>query len=240
MAKAQTYTDEELLSAVVRYADEHEGRIKYSELAKWARENMLGMESVRDYMFYRPLREKNRKTGKITEVKKQCTKRVEQINESRSTVHAVRANALLHSASVNTFFDLPRSSQAELIVKTRELVDKMAATDKYLKNQNQALKVENEYLKAEGAKTAEKLKDLEVRVKMLQQSCDKILESNDESLRRQVLAEIGVKDGSFDLRMYMKSLKIELDEAFSINKAIMQQHKDTAISNDELMSGLDF
>lgn len=240
MAKKQRYTEEQLLDAVLRYADVYQGKIQYSKLAKWASENIEGMEGIRDYIFQRPIIERDPKTGKITEVPKECTKRVEQINDSRSTSHAIKTNTLLHSSNVSAFFDLPRSTQIELIMKTRELVDKLSASNKYLKNENQAIKSENERLSSDQEQLSARLADISKKQNTLFRSLNAVLAEGDEAKRRQILEAIGVKDNGFDLRKYAQSLSIDVDEAFSFNQAVMQGRRQAVITDEDLMSGIDF
>ena len=58
MAKTQKYDEDQLLDAVVKYAEIERKKIKATELAKWCRNNIEGLEEVRDYHFTRPIREK--------------------------------------------------------------------------------------------------------------------------------------------------------------------------------------
>lgn len=65
MAKTQKYSEDRLLEAVVKFAEIEKRKIKATELARWCRSNMEGLEEVRDYHFTRPIKEKDIKTGKM-------------------------------------------------------------------------------------------------------------------------------------------------------------------------------
>ena len=53
MGKTQKYTDDQLLEAVIRYAEHYKGKIMLSKLAEWTAKNMEGMEEIKSYMFSR-------------------------------------------------------------------------------------------------------------------------------------------------------------------------------------------
>ena len=59
MAKTQKYSEDRLLEAVIKFAEIEKRKIKATELAKWCRGNMEGLEEVRDYHFTRPIKEKD-------------------------------------------------------------------------------------------------------------------------------------------------------------------------------------
>lgn len=51
MAKTQKYSEDQLLEAVVKFSEIEKKKIKATELAKWCRDNIEGLEEVRDYHF---------------------------------------------------------------------------------------------------------------------------------------------------------------------------------------------
>ena len=65
MAKTQKYSEDKLLEAVVKFSEIEKKKIKATELAKWCRNNVEGLEEVRDYHFTRPIKSKDEKSGKI-------------------------------------------------------------------------------------------------------------------------------------------------------------------------------
>ena len=64
MAKTYKFSEEQLLEAVVRYAELHRGKIEATKLAAWASENIEGLEGVEARHFIRPGSKTNTKTGK--------------------------------------------------------------------------------------------------------------------------------------------------------------------------------
>lgn len=47
MAKTQKYSEDKLLEAVVKFSEIEKKKIKATELAKWCRNNVEGLEEVR-------------------------------------------------------------------------------------------------------------------------------------------------------------------------------------------------
>ena len=119
MGKKLKYSDDQLLSAIVKYADVTRNKIKATELAEWARLNVPGLEDVRDYHFTRPVRIKDEKTGKVSEKKRLCTIRLEEINDARSITSRIKTNTLLRSSNPYEFLELPQTAQRKLILETR-------------------------------------------------------------------------------------------------------------------------
>ena len=76
MAKVQKYSEDQLLTAVVKFSEIEKKKIKATELAKWCRENMVGLEEVRDYHFTRSIKELDNKSGKMVERSYQLTSRL--------------------------------------------------------------------------------------------------------------------------------------------------------------------
>ena len=66
MPKHQKYSEELLLEAVVKFSEIEKNKIKATELAEWCRNNMEGLEEVRDYHFMRSVTVKDEKTGTKT------------------------------------------------------------------------------------------------------------------------------------------------------------------------------
>lgn len=84
MAKTPKYTDEKLLEAVVKYADQHRGKIEATKLAEWASENIEGLEGVADRHFTRPEEKTDPKTGKKVKKTKLCTEKITELNAARN------------------------------------------------------------------------------------------------------------------------------------------------------------
>lgn len=240
MAKKQTYTEEQLLDAVVQYSKAYKGKIQATKLTKWAIANIPGMEGLKDYMFQRPIVTRDPKTGKTVETKKECTKRIEEINEIRSMSGSIKSNVLLQSSKPGDFFALPRAVQEETILLTRQQVDQLLASNNYVTKENRILKKKLEEKEEIQKRLSDKLDFVcKQQVSVLKQVSAATAQM-DEEMQREALAKMGVKDGGFDLLTYTKSLSETIDEAFSINNAIRKDKQSTDFSTDDMMAGMDF
>ena len=251
MAKTQKYSEDQLLEAVVKFSEVEKKKIKATELAEWCRKNVEGLEEVRDYHFTRSIRERDEKTGKIVERQKLCTLRMEEINKSRSLTVSINTNVLLRASSIDTFMGLPVSAQRQMIAETRETVDKLLIKNANLSRENDALKAENRSLKVQVDSVSDKIDALQKSQSKLIKQVSYLMKSADEAMRKQVLAEMGVEDGSIDLDTYTKSLQVELSKAMNINKSLREYVADSGTATckeenpknsgsivDEVMSGL--
>lgn len=241
MGKTQTYTDDQLLDAVVRYAEEFSGKIYASDLARWASCNISGLEGVRYYHFMRPVKTVDPKTGKRTEKKKLCTQRIEELNKARSVVYSVKQNVLLRSSRVDAFLELPVQTQRKMIIDTRDQVETLIKKNIYLTRNNKQLSAENETLQAENQTLKEQLAALSEKQKLLSRQVSALLSTYGEDSIRTVLEKIGVTDQGFDLKKYTESLTLDLHDVFSINTAIKkaEENHDSEFV-DDIMKGLDF
>lgn len=111
MAKTQKYSEDKLLEAVVKFSEIEKKKIKATELAKWCRDNIEGLEEVRDYHFTRSVKEKDERTGKMVERPKRCTLKIEEINKSRSLIVSINKNLLLQASNIDIFMEQPDSAK---------------------------------------------------------------------------------------------------------------------------------
>lgn len=149
MAKTQKYSEDQLLEAVVKFSEIEKKKIKATELARWCRDNIEGLEEVRDYHFTRPIKEKDEKTGKMVERPKRCTLKIEEINKSRSLIVSINTNLLLRASNIDTFMEQPDAAKRKMIVETRETVDKLLTHNGNITRENEALKIENKSMKSD-------------------------------------------------------------------------------------------
>lgn len=216
MAKTQKYSEDRLLEAVIKFAEIENGKIKATELAKWCRSNMEGLEEVRDYHFTRPIKEKDIKTGKMIERPKLCTVRMEEVNRSRSIMAGINTNLLLGSSDIGTFMGQPIQLQRKMIADTREAVGRLLARNQRLARENDALMAENKRLTAELASFTEKLGLLAKTQERLEKQVVHLMKAADETSRKEMLARMGVMDGEIDLAAYTESLRLGINEAVHI------------------------
>lgn len=230
MAKTQKYSEDQLLEAVIKYSEVEKQKIKATELAKWCRENIEGLEEVRDYHFTRSIKVKNEKTGKVEEKTKICTVRINEINKSRSIVSGVKTNILLNSSNIDTFISQPLSVQKKIIVETRETVDKLMMKNNNLVRESEVYRNENKFLREKTTLLEEKIKGITKTHAKLNQYISYIMKSIGDTEQRKILSKMGIEDNSINLNTYMKSLQQEINEVMNINEVL----KGKILESDQL------
>lgn len=251
MAKTQKYSEDKLLEAVVKFSEIEKKKIKATELAKWCRDNIEGLEEVRDYHFTRSVKEKDERTGKMVERPKRCTLKIEEINKSRSLIVSINKNLLLQASNIDIFMEQPDSAKRKMIVETRETVDKLLMRNRNITREKEVLKTENQAMKAEILKISEKVDNFQKAQDKMIRQIKYLMKATDEAARKEIVAQMGISDDSVDLDTYMNSLNQELSQIVDINR-ILRKYLDESDSNidskgdkadnliNDIMSGLDF
>lgn len=251
MAKTQKYSEDKLLEAVVKFSEIEKKKIKATELAKWCRDNIEGLEEVRDYHFTRSVKEKDERTGKMVERPKRCTLKIEEINKSRSLIVSINKNLFLQASNIDIFMEQPDSAKRKMIVETRETVDKLLMRNRNITREKEVLKTENQAMKAEILKISEKVDNFQKAQDKLIRQIKYLMKATDEAARKEIVAQMGISDNSVDLDTYMNSLNQELSQIVDINR-ILRKYLDESDSNidskgdkadnliNDIMSGLDF
>lgn len=241
MAKTSKYPEEKLLEAVVRYAELHRGKIEATKLARWASENIAGLEGVADRHFTRPTEKKDPKTGKKVKEIRLYTAKLNELNAARNTVTQMNTNVLLKSSNIDKFLELPRHIQRGMILDTRAQVDRLIAENTYLRKENKVM----------GAKTLETFSyadSLDKQLSALKKDHAKLLalitqamEKIEADERQWMLEGIGVCDGLFDLDTYVDSMTLRINEVSAINDVIRKERTFSPPTDVEtLMGGIDF
>ena len=220
MAKTQKYSDELLLTAVIRYSEAFSGKIRASKLARWASENVEGLEGVRDYMFTRPVIVGTAKNGERKYENRPCLDRINEINAARSVTAAMVENALLHSSDPDAFMYLSRPQQRQAIIDTRKQTEELMKQFRASERENRILKSENEKLRELEEQLEEKCAAIQEGMDSLEKLLKSALRFVDEKNRREVLAGIGIEDDHFDFERNFRSLTISAEETFSIADAL--------------------
>lgn len=226
MAKTQKYSEDQLLEAVIKFSEIEKKKIKATKLAKWCRDNIEGLEEVRDYHFTRPIKEKDEKTGKMIERPKLCTIRMEEINKSRSLTVSINTNLLLRASNIDTFMEQPDSTKRKMIVETRETVDRLLVRNGNITRENEALKSENKSMKSDILKMTDKIAALQKAQDKLKKQVNYLMKVTDEATRKEMLSQMGIEDECVDLNTYSKSLQQELSEVMNINYVLKQHMHD--------------
>ena len=253
MAKTQKYSEDQLLEAVVKYSEIEKKKIKATELAKWCRDNIEGLEEVRDYHFTRPMKVRDEKTGKMVEQKKLCTQKIDEINKSRSLTVSINTNLLLRASNIDAFMEQSEPAKRKMIAETRETVDRLLTHNGYLERENESLRVENKSMKSAISDITDKLESLQKEQERLIKQVSYLMKATDESVRKEMLGKMGVFDDSVDLDTYTKSLQQKLSEVMKINSVLKryltespslsgnnQCSDKTQLSSGDILSGIDF
>lgn len=241
MAKTPKFPDEKLLEAVVKYADQHRGKIEATKLARWASENIEGLQGVEDRHFMRPEEKKDPKTGKIIKTIKLCTAKINELNAARNTITVMNTNVLLKSANVDKFFGFPVHEQRRLILETRKQVDQLIAENRSLRAENNAVAAKTQAVSTKVKSVEEDIKELRADHAKLLILVTRAMDAFDKDERKKMLASIGVCDGMFDLDTYADSLTQRVEEISSLNSIIKKNQKTKVnIVTDTLMGGIEF
>lgn len=248
MAKTQKYSEDQLLEAVVKFSEIEKKKIKATELAKWCRNNIDGLEEVRDYHFTRTIKEKNEKTGKMVERPKLCTLKIEEINKSRSLTVSINTNLLLRASNIDTFMGQSDVAKRKMIVETRETVDKLLTRNGNITRENEVLRAENKSMKSDILIITDKIDALQKAQDKLIKQVSYLMKATDEAARKEMLARMGIEDESVDLNTYSESLQQELSNIVNINDSIKKYIYNTDLKKedegmnltDSIMKGLKF
>lgn len=248
MAKTQKYSEDQLLEAVVKFSEIEKKKIKATELAKWCRNNIDGLEEVRDYHFTRTIKEKNEKTGKMVERPKLCTLKIEEINKSRSLTVSINTNLLLRASNIDTFMEQSDVAKRKMIVETRETVDKLLTRNGNITRENEVLRAENKSMKSDILIITDKIDALQKAQDKLIKQVSYLMKATDEAARKEMLARMGIEDESVDLNTYTESLQQELSNIVNVNDSIKKYIYNTDLKKedegmnltDSIMKGLKF
>ena len=217
MGKSQKYSDELLTKALIKFADTHSGKIKYTELADWARNNVQGLEEVKDYHFSREIIDKDGKKKK-----KNVTRRIEEINSQRSYSSLIKGNELFSMVNIDKFFEAPNSSQRKMLAEARALFQKVVKENKKLNKQLSDYEINSIINTKELAQLGEEQKKIEKKIQKFDKIVNWLKKRIDEKQEKEVLKEIGISDGEFNIDTYKNSL---INDTFDISKMISEYQK---------------
>jgi|LGOV01.1.fsa_nt_gb uncharacterized coiled-coil protein SlyX len=232
MGKSQKYSEDQLLEGVISYSDYYKKKIKATELAKWCRDNVDGLDEVRDYHFTRNIKVCDVKTGKMIERKKLCTQRINEINKSRSLRVSINSNLILRSSNIDVVFEQSQSVQRKLIVEAREMFDTLLGKNDYLERENEILRSINKNQKKSIDEINMKASDLQKSLIKLTKQMNYLMKETDLENRKKALERMGIEDEVIDLDIYTVSLQQSLDEVMNINKIMLEDNKNNAIFSE--------
>ena len=220
MAQKEKYTEEQLMDAVIKYSETIPGKIKITELAKWAADNVPGLEGIQAHNFRGKRKVINKRTGKQEQLQLLAFERIQRINEMRMGTKALRSTELLHSSDPDKFLYLPRPIQRSQILDAREYIEKLIDRDRALTKQNNDLLEENTRLKDDNIKLQDGLDQIQERQEMIEKKLTQMVRQMDEQRQAETLQSLGVMDDGVDLEVYVKSLRQDIGDVFSISNSI--------------------
>lgn len=238
MAKTQKFPEELMVEAVIRYAEIHKGKIKLTELAEWASENMEGLEDVRSYMFMRPIMEKDKKTGTVTKRNRPCTDKINEINDARGIRKQLRSNPLLSNSNIDQFLELTRHEQRKLVMKAREDVRELIKNNAVLVREKSILQEENNRLQTLIKELDEKLMNLQGAYDRLETHIGVILQGTNETRRQEELTQMEELSPSQTVMDGFWGIKDGCAKAFMIKDEIKKTQKRSDDLFDEIMKGI--
>lgn len=203
MPNKMKYSEKQLCEAVKKYAEEHKGKIKASEVALWARET-LSMEEVRGYHFLRPKVVKA--DGKKQEEKRECTKLLEDINKRRAQLFATENNVILKAVAIDDFFSLPMSEQRKSIAAVREYVKDMTKANLRLQVENDVVRRERQAVEKRMEELYEQIEKVAKETARTMRLCKYIANRLADKNCIEICGEIGIEDGNLDLQKFEESI----------------------------------
>lgn len=219
MGKKKNYSDEILTRAVIEYAEEYKGKIKGTELARWARANVPGLELVEDRDFMFPDRIWNPQKNCYDRVKKPCRKRIDEYNKDRDTIQRIRRNVLLHSTNIDEFRNLDIVNQRELILDTRKEMEELILKNVELDKRNRKLEAANAVLAETDERIEKKLDEIEKKFRKL----DHVIRYLTKTLNAEKIEEAcryeGITEHGLDLNRYADAVEEEMRSCFNWNDA---------------------
>lgn len=218
MGRKKKFTEDDLLEAVVLYSDVEKGKIKATELAKWANTHISGMEDIRDYHFMRPIKEiKNGKKILRSSLSKQ---RIDEVNNARVAANPGEGNALLYASDIGDVLTLSFESLRKLIIRTRQDYHNVIKENAALRMKNLSIKEDNSSFCAQAEQFEKRLKSLEKEFNDIQHTMNYLTNMVSDNERRNALKKIGAEEGMMKLTKYRKSLSVAEGEMFDISKEI--------------------
>ena len=256
MAKTQRYTDDQLISAILEYAQTTTQKIVITDLVKWVADNVPGLEGVDEHSFRAKITTVDKKTGKKSRVYRAPYFKIKQINDMRNITRAIKKDALLYSSDPEAFFAEPRSEQRKQILETRAKVDQLAKDCTNLESENGVLRVENAALRQTLRQQVDEHHERLLRIQQKQETIENtvMILCNDTSNKviDEALERTGIMGNGIDLNNWIKSLHDDIETALTVDKAVKrilyngaptdaaQKNEGDVLSKDSMMEGLEF
>lgn len=235
MGRKQTYSEDLLTEAVIKYAEVFSGTIKATKLAAWASVNVDGLQGVRDYHFTRDIIEVNPDTGKKKRRKRVCAERIESINASRSLSSKISTNLILRSSNPNKFLELSKSDQLNTIIEAKELFNMIEKKNAELILNNKRLMAVNEACQEKYSVIEDELKQIDKSIKRYERIVNHVLKHTDTESRKKMLEEMGLSYDTFDIEKYTESLRASTENVFNINRSIAEFFEENTTGHEDMV-----
>ena len=233
MAQKARFSDDQLMDAVIRYSEAFHGKIKVSELARWASENISGMEGVQAHNFRAKRKTYNSRTGKPEERELEAFIRIQELNRIRAGTGPAGQNVFLHASDPDAYLRLPKAEQRRQILEARSFVETTNSKNRSILRENAAIRAENERVKEENCRQNRLLAEIQKKQEALDRQLRMVIQEIDANEKTDILCSLGVMDGGFDLVAYQASLRQDIRDAFSISDEIKKFVKRHPEENEE-------
>ena len=203
MGRKEAYDEDKMLTAIIKFADTYDGKIKYTDLARYADCNIKGLQGIQPRHFTRQI--KDPKTGKM--VNRPSRDKVEEINRERSFFDRQDMTIILQNR-IDEFFDLPELAQRECLAGIRREIA-------HLRHDNIALEQSNTAYLNENIRLKNEIKDLKDKVKEyehMKAQFKALTDTYTDKECRKMLSEEGVSSSGFDADKYKAFLEKEKKE----------------------------
>ena len=240
MAKVQKYPEYKLVFAVEEYAKAHTGKIRVKDLAEWATNNIQGLEGVT----YKNFTRLSRIDGK--DVRRECTKRLDEINQGRALEQDIKDNnILLTSSNPDKFLELNKSEKRQTIIETKKQMDLLMSRNKMLDQRNRVVETENISLKQQNEYLKERIENIKEAQKDIDSKIEYIFRIWNEVEQNDIIYRMGFEEAKitekFIQKMYDSSINIKnliYGENLIDNKK--EKNKTEIIDMSNILKGMDF
>lgn len=219
MGRNAKYNEKELLSAVIVYADKYPAKkIKATDLAEWANENILELRGVQAYHFTRPVKIINKKTGKTELCEKECKIRMDEINKLRVLYPHVEGNLIFSSASIDQFWDLGSYKQREYLQSAREQYFQLKKDIVRQQNEIEALRNELKHLYNLTEDLVVLREEIRRETAKISSQVSYIFKVTDEETRKHILDKSGISE--LDLKKYNAYMREKEGQLLSMQNLV--------------------
>ena len=232
MGRNAKYNEKDLLNVVIVYADKYPAKkIKATDLAEWANENISELRGVQAYHFTRPVKIINKKTGKTELCEKECKIRMDEINKLRALYPHVEGNFIFSSACIDQFWDLGSYKQREYLQSAREQYFQLKKEIIRQQNEIEALKNELKHFYNLTEDLAVLREEIRRETAKISSQVSYLFKAADEETRKHILDKSGISE--LDLKKYNAYMREKDGQLLSIQNLVNRYVEVTAYASLE-------